>query len=269
MLGKLVKYVFLGLIGLIALAALAAAPLVIRARLEGERLYAQYDGYTRETLAKSFQLQPYPINPEFQIVSPWKALKLLRFEARSEQADRLARINSLNATMLLGIKMYTLLLRPVYDYNLPMMSVDIIFMGGRRIFVIEIIDPARIDDANKLAHYERMRAWQPRVATYEPMQVNMDWCKDIVTDFSVHIKADRTRDEELFAIYQDFLTAYIDMTKNASPLDPLQSAKVKEGIEGYVATLLARGGPAVDVFRKILGPEAQRAYVRGVMFGVD
>jgi hypothetical protein len=269
MLGKIIKYFVFGLIGLIVLVALIASPFVIRARMEGERLYARYDSYTREVLSKNFQLEPFPIKPEFQIVNPWKALKLLNFVARSEQTDRLARINSLDATMAVFMKMYTLLLRPAYEYNLPMMSVDIIFMGASRVFVIEIIDPARIDDENKKLHYDKMRAWQPEVAKLEPMKINMAWCKDIVTDFSVHVKADRARDDMLFEIYKTFLNAYIDMAKNAQPLSAEQSAKVKEGIEGYVSALLAKGGPAVDVFKQILGPEGQRAYVRSVMFGVD
>jgi hypothetical protein len=44
---------------------------------------------------------------------------------------------------------------------------------------------------------------------------------------------------------------------------------VQEGIEGYVSKLLAKGGPAVNVFKTLLGPEKQQEYVRTVMFGLD
>ena len=40
-------------------------------------------------------------------------------------------------------------------------------------------------------------------------------------------------------------------------------------METYVETLLDKGGPAVDVFEKFMGPEKQREYVRTVMFGLD
>jgi len=49
---------------------------------------------------------------------------------------------------MIFMKMYTLLILPNYNYNLPMLSVDIIFMGGKRVFVIELIDPAGIRDDN-------------------------------------------------------------------------------------------------------------------------
>ena len=48
-----------------------------------------------------------------------------------------------------------------------MLSVDFIFIGKKRVFVIEVIDPAKIDDDNKRIHYDRMRAWQDTVQTYE------------------------------------------------------------------------------------------------------
>jgi hypothetical protein len=40
-------------------------------------------------------------------------------------------------------------------------------------------------------------------------------------------------------------------------------------MEWYVDTLLAKGGPAVEVFKTLLGPEKQKEYVRTVMFGID
>jgi hypothetical protein len=83
------------------------------------------------------------------------------------------------------------------------------------------------------------------------------------------MKADSSRDEELFKIYQTFLEVYLDMAKNAQPLSPELRDRVKAGIENYVDTLLEKGGPAVDVFKKFLGPEGQREYVRTVMFGLD
>jgi hypothetical protein len=47
------------------------------------------------------------------------------------------------------------------------------------------------------------------------------------------------------------------------------SEKVKQGLEEYVTTLLSKGGPAVEVFEKMLGKEGQEEYVRTVMFGLE
>jgi hypothetical protein len=59
----IIKYLVYTLTGIILLAALIATPLVIKARSEGVRMYEKYDRYTRDTLAQSMTLTPYPINP--------------------------------------------------------------------------------------------------------------------------------------------------------------------------------------------------------------
>jgi len=269
MIFKILKYFLLTILGIIILTALIATPLIIKARSEGERMYEKYDSYTQEVLAQRFQLQPHPIKPEFQTIHPWKALKLFKIAVHSQKGEKLARVNSLDATMLLFMKMYTLLLRPNYNFNLPMLSVDFIFIGGKRVYVMEIIDPAHIEDDNIRTHYAQMRARIPEVEKFEEMEVNMEWCKDIVTDFSIHINAERADDDLLFDIYKTYLNAYLAMAQKAEPLTPDLSKRVQEGIEGYVSTLLAEGGPAVNVFNTLLGPEKQQEYVRTVMFGLD
>lgn len=266
---KIVKYLVVTVVGIIILAALIATPLIIKSRNEGERMYKKYDSYTKEVLAQNLNLKQHPIKPEYQKIHPWKALKLFKILVHSQEGEKLARVNNLDATMVLFMKMYTLLVRPNYNYNLPMLSVDFIFIGGKRVFVIEIIDPARIEDDNIKKHYAQMRSRMHEIEKFEHMDIEMEWCKDIVTDFSIHINAERADDELLFDIYKTYLNAYLDMAQNAEPLSQEMSAKVQEGIEGYVSSLLAKGGPAVNVFKTLLGPEKQKEYVRTVMFGLD
>jgi hypothetical protein len=187
----------------------------------------------------------------------------------SSTCDRLARVNSLDATMLSFIKMYTLMIRPSYDYNIPVLSVDFIFMPfGKRIYVIEVIDAAKIDDPNKKIHYDRMRAEFKKVADLPP-GTTREWYKEFLTDFSIHSMAAKKDDELLLGVFKGYLSAYLDMAKSAQQLPIESKLKMKQGLEKYVDTLLTQGGPAVDVFKKILGPEGQREYVRTVMFGLD
>jgi len=259
----------LGFIGIIIVLLIVLAVIIASVmRGEGDRMYARYDSYARAALAKNFPLQPHLIKSEFQFIAPWKALKMFQFRVDSMQSDRLARINNIDATMFLFIRMYTLLLRPAYDYNLPMLSVDIIAMGGKRVYVMEVIDPARIDDANKNACYEKMRKLSAELKGFAPVGLR-DWFKDFIVDVSIHANAKREDDDKLLAVFKGYIDAYIEMTKNAQKLDAEQSTKVRQGFELYVTTLLGKGGPAVDVFKRLLGPEKQQEYIRTVMFGLN
>lgn len=258
---KIVKILF----AIIVVLALIIIAIAVSTRMEGDRQYARYEAVTAAAL-KSFKLKPFQVQEQYRRVT---SFPLMDISVTSSTGERLARVNALDATMLQFMKMYTLMIRPSYAYNLPVLSVDFIFMPfGKRVYVIEVIDPARIDDANKKTYYGKMRTEFVKVA-HLPSAGTRDWYEGFLTDFSIHAKAERGDDDLLLEVYRSYLENYLAMAKNARPLPPESSAKIKEGIETYVATLLGKGGPAVDVFKKILGPDGQQEYVRTVMFGLE
>jgi len=262
---KIIKWLFYILIVIVII----IVGIGVSTRMEGNRMYEKYASYTQEVLEKNYNLKPSTVKEEYQHITYPKAFPLFDISVNSYQSDRLGKINSLDATMFFCMKMFTLMIRPDYGYNLPVLSVDFIFTPfGGRVYVIEIIDPAKIADENKKIYYGKMKSRLPEVAQFESTG-QRDWYKDFVTDFSIHKKTDRKNDDLLFDIYKTYLNAYIDMAKNAKPLTPENSKKLKQGLETYVSTLLSKGGPAVDVFKQILGPEGQQEYVRSVMFGID
>lgn len=254
---------------IVVVVILAAYILTAGMRKEGARMYEKYNNYTRKVLAEKVSLRSFPVKPEYRVVHPWKALKLFKFTIDSNEADSFRRLNILDASMMLCMRMFTCFILPNYGYNLPMLSVDIIFIGKKRVFVIEVIDPAHIEDDNIKTYYDKMREGTTKAEVLEYAAVDMEWCKHIVTDFSVHSKSDRSKDDVMFEIFKIFFNAYVDMAENAAPLTPEQSKKVQEGMEGYVSALMQKGGPAVNVFKFLLGPDKQQEYVRKVMFGVD
>jgi hypothetical protein len=257
--------IFKILLGLILALMLIIVAIAISTRMEGEKQYEKYAALTAEAL-KATPLKPYEVKEKYRHV---RSLPLMDISVSSSTGDRLARVNSLDATMMLCMKMYTLMIRPSYDYNLPVMSVDFIFLPfGKRIYIIEIIDPAKISDTNKTTCYDKMRAEFAKIPAL-PSAGTRDWYKNFVTDFSIHCKAERKDDAMLLAVYKAYLDAYLSMAQNAQKLPPETSLKMKEGLEKYVSTLLSQGGPAVDVFKKILGADGQKEYVRTVMFGLD
>ena len=252
---------------LIIAAVLVAVALIIKARREGTRQYEKYARYTKEVLAQNFDLKLVYVRDEFQFLKPWKAFGMFVNIADLKTGGKFKRVNAFESTLGFFMKMFTILFFPDYQYNVPIMSVDIIFMGGRRVFVIEVIDTAKIEDENIRAHYAQMRALRPKVAPLRQKPVTR-WYKDIVTDFSIHAQEDRSKDEVLFEIYQAYLAAYLDMVRTAQPLNEELSATVQKSVKEYVDNLIGQGGPAVDVLVKLLGVEKQKEYVYTVMFGL-
>jgi hypothetical protein len=145
---KIIKWLFYIFIVIVIIIVAIA----VSTRMEGNRMYAKYASYTQEVLEKNYLLKPSTVKEEYQHITYPKAFPLFDISVNSYQSDRLGKINSLDATMFFCMKMFTLMIRPDYGYNLPVLSVDFIFTPfGGRVYVIEIIDPAKIaDETNKI-----------------------------------------------------------------------------------------------------------------------
>ena len=239
-------------------------------RKEGDREFVKYDSYTKEVLGGYEKLTLHEVKPEYKVLQPFKYpfFNLFKFIVNSEEGNKLKRVNAINASMLIFVRMYTFLIRPDYKYNLPILSVDIVFVGKKRTFIIEVIDPAKIEGENKEKYYNVMREKAKNVSALEERHTR-DWYWNYIMDFSIHKKTDNKNDELLFDVYKSYLKAYLDMAKNADEVSPEQSEKHKAGFEEYVSNLLSKGGTAVEVFEKMLGKEGKEEYVRTVMFGLD
>lgn len=231
-------------------------------------IHHRYDRYARELLKNRFQLNPCPVKEEYRVLKPFKAFGLFKVAGTMLKGDRFAWINLSNSTIGLFMKMHTFFFRPEPAYNLPMLSIDVIFMGNKRVFVIEVIDPAKIPDPILSDHYDRFRRLKPAGDLLADMPVTR-WYRDVVTDFSIHAKSDSSRDDLLFETYQKYLDAYFDMVKAAVAVSDQHSRQIETAVEGYVDTLISQGGPAVDMLARLMGKEKMREYSRTVMFGLD
>lgn len=220
-------------------------------------------------LDSTYVLEPCTVRPDFQDLRPGRAAGLLRFLADLRRGSRFRWVNRTDTTMLLGcMKMHTLLFIPDYGYNLPMLSIDIIFAGRRRVFIIEIIDTAGIADEYLQGHYAAMLALKPPADKLPEMPVTY-WYKGLLPACSIHARLDASADDLMCETYSAYLEAYAAMVKGARPAAEATAALVRDKQRGYVQSLLDHGGPAVDVLAKLLGRERGRQYVLSTMFGYD
>lgn len=266
-----IKTFLLVLLCILILIILIAVPFILKAKGEGERMVASYQKGTAEVFSKeNLKPQPVMVKPEFQLINPAKALKLIKMVPSRAKAEKIGNITSMDATMFGFMKMYTLLLAPKSGFNFPMLSVDVVSVGGKRVFVLEVIDPAHVPSENISRSYEKMKVLKEKVKDLPDTPPDMPWAKEMTMEFSIHTKADRSKDDFFLGLYKEYLTTYLEMVRNAPQLtNAEQSKKVQEGIKTYVNTLLEKGGPAVSVFKFLLGPEKQKEFVKGVMFGIE
>lgn len=263
------------ILSVVVLIVVVLIVLLIQMRTQSQRVFESYDQLARQSLKSNFTLSELPMSETYRLIHPWKTLKLIKVQAENYQASsadgavKLVHVTMLNTDIAGGaMKMYTLLIRPDYGYNLPILSVDVMLIGSTRMVYIEMIDPAGTTAESWQAQYNSLSGWQAELQAQEQRPVT-EWQKAVLHPYSIHIKSDAEHDAWLLEVFQAYLTAYLDMARNAQPTDAAASASQRAAIEGYVANLLNQGGPAVDTFKTLVGEEGQKIFVRQVMFGID
>jgi hypothetical protein len=244
-------------------------PYVVTSREEGEKMVGAFQKYTRDIFRKeNMELQTVTVKPEFQVISYGKPFKLIRMVPSRSLAEKISTITSTDATLFGFMRMYTLFMTPKDGYNFPLFSLVVINMGGKRFFVLEIIDPARIPEEHITQAYEKMKKLKEEVKDLPDTPPDNSRAKEMTMDFSIHTKADNSREQFFLDLYDDYLSTYLKMVKNAPPLtDPEQNRKVQEGVKAYVNAVVEQGGPAVKVLKLLLSPEQKREVVKTVLFG--
>jgi len=219
-------------------------------------------------LQEKLELTEVPVAPEYQTMRPKKALGLMRFEVNKYAAKRLASITLLNAKILGFITMFSLVIRPDYAYNMPILSSDVILMGDRRIILLEVIDTTDVDDTNLRHHYVELQRIKAQASSVVPLE-SSDWYLKLLAGCSLKLRDTGTNDGRLLDLYCDYVTGYLEMARHATQTDESGAARLQQNAENFLETLLERGGPAVNVFKWLLGVKRQHEYVRNVMFGID
>jgi hypothetical protein len=244
-------------------------PYVVTSREEGGKMLGAFQKYTRDIFRKeNVELQTVTVKPEFQVISYGKPFTLIRMVPSRSLAEKISTITSTDATLFGFMRMYTLFMTPKDGYNFPLFSLVVLNMGAKRFFALEIIDPARISEEHITQAYEKMKKLKEEVKDLPDTPPGNSRAKEMTMDFSIHTKADNSREQFFLDLYDDYLSTYLKMVKNAPPLtDPEQNKKVQEGVKAYVNAVLEKGGPAVNVFKFLLSPEQKREVVKTVLFG--
>ncbi len=231
------------------------------------RTDARYAAIARKLIWNEFSPTAVEVPSKYRILHPWRALKLIKIRSENYGCQKLEHLNLMDTTILGSMKMFTLFIRPAYAYNLPMFSLDAMIAGDSRTFALELIDPADTTAEAWDSIYRGLLLWQEKTAAMEHLPIS-EWTRPLLHPASILVKTKSKDDALLLDISRAYLEAFVQMARAAQPLDEAQCSVQRQAKEGYVNELLSRGGPAVNVFKILLGQAGQQEFVRQVMFGV-
>ena len=188
----------------------------------------------------------------------------MRFETEAYAVEDLGHLCILRMKAFLGLmKMETVVLA-VNRRDVPLLNLDWVNAAGKETQIVELYDTQlQPCPGEVLAAYQALRDRDADLP--DPPASAPRWYDEILYPCSYH-KAGRGLAERLNAAARDYFGEYLRNLKTAPLCD---EAEKGARTRGFAETLLAKGGPAVDMVTKLFGEETARRLVLHHMYGAE
>lgn len=162
------------------------------------------------------------------------------------------------------MQLFTLQIVP-FEKDLPLLTVDIMYMFNKRIFVIEIYD-LMLD--NKNAEYKsflnQVEEVKKNFSEFENFKVKENWYTQLLS--GLVSKKYKVKDEQKFVeLLNKIITMFIEYSIKEKKIENLE--KKVALVEGFGNKLVDKSGISTDMFKRLFGVDRTRKYLGNVLFG--
>lgn len=255
-----VKKMFLIVLGIIVACIVAIAIFVaITANRNVSAMNRCIDGVLEE-LEKNYRLTPY----EETGYEEMKLYGLVKFNVEQYRIEGVGNLSVMRVNM--GVmQMGTLVISP-FDKNLPLVSVDYMYILSSRKCYLEFYDVVKEKDEQYNQLLNSLAEVKEKYSYIDDMETSETWYQDLLTVVSYKTgKSDM--DEDLYGLLMDSMDAYIGQSKEFPVLSEDAKAEKKEITQEYTDGLIEKGGISTDVFKQELGEEETKKFFDNVFFG--
>ena len=162
------------------------------------------------------------------------------------------------------MQLFTLQIVP-FEKDLPLLTVDIMYMFNKRIFFIEIYD-LMLD--NKNAEYKsflnQVEEVKKNFSEFENFKVKENWYTQLLS--GLLSKKYTIKDEQKFVeLLNKIITMFIEYSIKEKKIENVE--KKVALVEGFGNKLVDKSGISTDMFKRLFGVDRTRKFLGNVLFG--
>lgn len=156
-----------------------------------------------------------------------------------------------------------------YKKNMPMLSMDFMYIMGNRKAYAEfydlVADPA---DPEYQSVLDNIRKFEQEYSGLEDIEAESAWYDDLRT-VAMHKAVDKDDDAKMEQMFCDAVRCYMATAKDLELLSDEERTEKLEITQEYCDNLVEKGGVSTDVFKKALGEEKAKDFFNKVFFGTE
>lgn len=197
--------------------------------------------------------------------SELKIYGLMKFRTRRYEVAGLG--NLCTMTMNMGImQMSTFVLTP-YEKNMPMLSMDFMYILGNRKSYVEVYD--LVADTQDEAYQAVLSSLERALSAYsdlEDIEPSSGWYDHLLT-VDAYKAGKSAQDARIHSLFVDSVEAYAAASEPLPALaDDARSEKLAI-TQTYCDTMVEKGGVSTSIFKKALGDDVTSRFFNTVFFG--
>jgi phycoerythrobilin:ferredoxin oxidoreductase len=238
-------------------------------------LYQPFLDYAIPLITERLDLAPYPIPAGFEskeaITGKGKKEQLVVTTSHAFKSSKLRQIRAAHVQGGDALQVLNFVIFPQINYDLPFFGADLVTLPGGHLIALDM-QPLFHDAAYKKQYSD------PILPIFNKYQKDLPWGGDFPEEakqfFSPAFLWTRPKETEavqttVFAAFQDYLQAYLDLVDRAEPVtDSQRLAEILQAQRNYINYRAAKD-PARGMFLRFYGEEWTEEYIHGFLFDLE
>ncbi len=231
-------------------------------------MFAPFKEYLEEELFSHFDLQSRPIPPGLEFNQSDRGKSNATIQSWCYQCKQLRKIRYTYIDAGEMAQVFNSVIYPDHHYDLPLLGIDFLSFGKKKILVVLDFQPLFRDRAYQEKYIEPMRAIRDK---YNELAQNLEMkFYDANQYFSKYLLFAKTDQEtvvtRLFPAYQEYLQLYWQMLAAAEPLTKPESIKRIVKAQKEYDQYSADRDPAHGLFSSYFGEEWATKFLYEFLF---
>lgn len=168
-----------------------------------------------------------------------------------------------------GVQVFNTLWYPKYEYDIPMLGIDLISLGLNRVLNVMDFQPIHPTEEYSAKYIDHLSAIKQKYSDLQGVLSGKIY--DDTQFFSKQMLFGRFKDEksikkQVFPAFEEYMNAYVELSKRAVPNDDPDAMRVIQQRQQQYDIYSALKDPAVGLFDAYFGKEWSHSFVHKFLF---
>jgi len=203
-------------------------------------------------LKKRFALNPIPLQYPFP-ERPLRTLVLIKTDGDVFSSEKFSRVVFLKIDFPVYLAVRSVFLRPRIEFDLPAFDCEIVIMGKKRIFLVDINKTEINTGYDNSTLFDRLIKIKERYpALLEKAKKPRSAIASVLSRAACLVNITEDEEEQALLIFREYLEVFCGMVERATPLSKDALDQAKQAFEIYLATLVDHD-PGFQGYKMLFG----------------